>query len=527
MCLSFAARAVCLVLGVIAIAGCDRPADQTLVATEAARPSSDIAITTFCGNCHVLPPPSSFPRSRWRYEVEQGFKIYADSGRTDLVRPDLEATVAWFESFAPDDYAFHQEDASDGQVVDARFERIDVRHSSDHIFPKVSHILALDSGEFLLSELYTGNVSQATFRGNELRKHAIAKVADPVHVEPSDLDGDGIGDFVIADIGFMDPSDQQFGTLWWVHRSRNANPSSGDQSSGIMLGNGWEIVPLKTGYSRVCDARPIDYDQDGDQDLVVAEFGFILAGSVYLLTNVGLENGIPRFESKVVDERNGSIHVPVVDLNADGLSDFLTLISQEHETIEAHMNLGNGRFERQVIHAAGDPAYASSGMEVTDLDGDGDLDVLFTNGDTFDDHTAKPFHSIQWLENEGSFPFTHHHLTSMPGVYRAVSGDIDLDGDMDIAAVALISRPDSLKEGDADGMHDDRWDKDFDGVIWLEQTEQGKFIRHRILAGKCVWATCELIDLDQDHDLDLVLGRFIQDDDSNEGVVLYRNLTTQ
>ena len=210
--------------------------------------------------------------------------------------------------------------------------------------------------------------------------------------------------------------------------------------------NGWETVPLKTGYFRICDARPIDYDQDGDQDLVVAEFGFILEGSVHLLTNVGSENGIPRFESKVVDERNGSIHVPVVDLNEDGLSDFLTLISQEHETIEVHLNLGGGQFERKVIYAAGDPAYASSGIEVVDLDSDGDLDVLYTNGDTFDDHLAKPFHSVQWLENEGSFPFTHHHLTSMPGVYRAVSGDIDLDGDMDIAAVALISRPDSMKE---------------------------------------------------------------------------------
>jgi hypothetical protein len=363
-----------------------------------------------------------------------------------------------------------------------------------------------------------------------LQKNAITKVADPVHIEPTDLDGDGTVDYVVADIGFMDPRRQGYGTLWWVHRSTHGNTANGDTlgsdpAGGLMI-NGWETVPLKTGYFRICDARPIDYDQDGDQDLVVAEFGFILEGSVYLLTNVGMENGIPRFESKVVDERNGSIHVPVVDLNGDGLADFLTLISQ-HETIEAHVNLGDGRFERKVIHAAGDPAYASSGIEVVDLDGDGDLDVLYTNGDTFDDHTAKPFHSVQWLENEGSFPFTHHHLTSMPGVYRAVSGDIDLDGDMDIAAVALISRPNSLKEGDASEMQDDRWDKDFDGIIWLEQTEQGKFIRHRILAGKCVWATCELIDLDQDRDLDLVLGRFIQDDDSTEGILLYRNQTNQ
>ncbi len=282
-------------------------------------------------------------------------------------------------------------------------------------------------------------------------------------------------------------------------------------------------MPLKTGYSRICDARPIDYDQDGDQDLVVAEFGFIQEGSVHLLTNVGSEDGIPIFESKVVDERNGSIHVPVVDLNGDGLPDFLTLVSQEHETIEAQLNLGGGRFDRKVIYAAGDPAYASSGMEVVDLDGDGDFDVLYTNGDTFDDNLAKPFHSIQWLENEGRFPFTHHHLTSMPGVYRAVSGDIDLDGDLDIAAVALIGRPSSIDEGAAGEAHRNQRGKGFDAAIWLEQTETGKFIRHRILAGPCVWATCELIDLDQDGDTDLVLGRHVQDDSSGDGILLYRN----
>ncbi|MGI9470139.1 MAG: FG-GAP repeat domain-containing protein [Rubripirellula sp.] len=459
--------------------------------------------------------------------MEQGFKIYADSGRTDLVRPDLEATVAWFQSFAPDDYAFVQEDASDGDDEDNRFERIDVRQQAEDIFAKTSHVLALDSGEFLLSELHTGNVSRATLHGDGIQKSVIAKVADPVHVESSDLDGDGVGDYVVADIGFMNPSNQRYGTLWWVHPSTDENPKNGDQAGELTIRNGWETVPLKTGYSRVCDARPIDYDQDGDQDLVVAEFGFIREGSIHLLTNVGSQDGIPRFESKVVDERNGSIHVPVVDLNGDGLSDFLTLISQEHETIEAHLNLGGGRFERKVVHVTGDPAYASSGIEVVDLDGDGDLDVLYTNGDTFDDHTAKPFHSVQWLENEGTYPFTHHHLTSMPGVYRAVAGDIDLDGDMDIVAVALISRPDSRNAVAASETHDDRLEKAFDGVIWLEQTEKREFIRHRILAGKCVWATCELIELDQDQDLDLVLGRFIQDDNSTEGILLYRNQTTQ
>ena len=263
-----------------------------------------------------------------------------------------------------------------------------------------------------------------------------------------------------------------------------------------------------TGLSRVCDARPIDYDQDGDQDLVVAEFGYRFEGAVYLLTNEGLKDGVPSWKQQIVDNRNGAIHVPVVDFNQDGLPDFLTLISQEHETIELHLNLGEGKFERNVLYTAGDPAYASSGIEPIDMDGDGDLDVLYSNGDTFDDHVAKPFHGVQWLENEGVFPFTHHHVTAMPGAYRAVAGDIDLDGDIDIAAVATAENEQPT----------------FDGIIWLEQTESGEFIRHRILGGQCHWASCTLADVDGDQDLDLIAGRLLNDGKAAP-VVVYRNKT--
>ena len=461
----------------------------------------------------MFPPPSSFPRHRWRHEVEQGLKIYADSGRTDLTPTDLEATVAWFESHASEEYVFRRENEKSRD--DDRFERVQFTAESTGVFPKVAHLRVLESGQMIASEVYTGIVNLVDFDDGAARRTPVITVADPVHVEPTDLDGDGTRDFVIADIGFMNPSSQPFGTLWWARPSTESNTS-------------WEAILLKTGFSRICDVRPIDHDQDGAQDLVIAEFGYIREGSVQLLTNVGLENGIPQFDSVVVDDRNGAIHVPVTDLNEDGLPDFLALISQEHETIEAHVNLGGGNFERKRIFTASDPAYSSSGIEVVDLDGDGDSDVLLTNGDTFDDHTPKPFHSVQWLENQGTYPFTHHHLTYMPGVYRAVAGDIDGDGDLDVAAVALMSRPDDSGENPSGTQHsqqqtDPEMDAAFDGAIWLEQTAPGEFVRHRVLGRQCEWSCCELIDVDQDDDLDLVLGRYISGDQSTESIVLFEN----
>ena len=92
-----------------------------------------------------------------------------------------------------------------------------------------------------------------------------------------------------------------------------------------------------------------DLDGDGDLDLVVAEFGLVKSGRILLLENQGVSNQTPNFEVRVLDPRHGAIHTPVVDLNRDGLLDFVALISQEHETVDAFLNDGQGGFTKEII----------------------------------------------------------------------------------------------------------------------------------------------------------------------------------
>lgn len=478
-----------------------------LINNAESRPSDDAAIQSFCGGCHLLPRSQSFGKARWKEEVEQGFRLYAKSGREDLIPTDMVATLAFFQRDAPEELAFETPESAE----DTRFEKRQIPVVGQPEMVAISEFAVLDSSpqriRFATTDLWSGAVSILEKRADEnpLNATVMTSVSHPAFVHAVDFDSDGTEELVVADLGKYSPDETLQGSLWLL-------------KADVKEASGYRRYPLKLGLARVSCVRSCDYDADGDIDLVVSDFGMHAVGSIYLLTNQGSSGeGIPQFEWSVLDKRPGAIDTPIVDFDGDGRLDIVTLVSQHYESIDVLFNRGDQGFKSRNIYQAPDPSYGSSSIEVVDFDFDGDLDVLYTNGDTFDDFMAKPYHSIHLIENQGDLSFVHRELASMPGIYRARAGDIDQDGDMDIAAVSLLGSDEIQRQPPGT----------FEGVMWLEQHRDGSFQRHRLVVDQCDAATCQLFDWDSDGDLDLIVPPASIDWHPSSSITVFFNQTVQ
>jgi hypothetical protein len=486
-----------LILGAIAwgMRG-PRRASMTEMAIPAPRPrqvepqaaASREDVERICGTCHAFPPPELFPRNLWQREVERGFKFLA-KGPIPPATPSMAKVVAYFERNAPVELPVL--DPSETPATGpARFDRKGLRAVQERSAPAVAHVQFVHLSDrrkldVLVSDMANGKVYLLKPYQPAAELHvATDAVRYPAHAEVADMDRDGIADLVIADLGSETSTDDRLGGVFWLR----GNPDGSFKP---------HILANRLG--RVADVQAADFDGDGDLDLIVADFGFLATGGILMLENRTTDPDRPVYVPSAVDLRHGAIHVPVADLNGDGRPDFVALISQEHETVVAFLNAGERRFTPEVIYAAPHPAFGSSGIQLVDLDGDGDLDVLLTNGDSMDSQMLRPYHGVQWLENQGSYPFRYHHLAAIYGAQRGLAADLDGDGDRDIVVACFL--PESEYQ-------DRRSKMNLDALIVLEQVAPGRFIRKSLETVTCDHVACDLGDFDGDGKVDLVTGNF-------------------
>ncbi len=445
-------------------------------------------IEAFCGDCHGMPLAENYPRDAWHDKVLRAYQYYARSGRNDLHPPPVYQTVAYYRSLAPARIVLPRPPESQTPPGVTFIPRHLGWDQDADVPPGIGYLrwmdLELDGNPVLVvCDMQCGYLSSLDLRNPVPDLRILAQMDNPCHVEPCDLDGDGLRDLVVADLGSFGARDHNQGRVVWLRR----RPPLGD----------YEQIVLQSGLGRVSDIQPVDIDGDGDLDLLVAEFGYHDTGKIALLRNTAASGDRPQFELEVLDPRPGTSHILVHDLNDDGRPDFLALTSQEYEWVAAFLNQLDDRFHQRTIWAAPDQSFGLTAIRLVDMDQDGNTDILFTNGDTFDDQYVRPSHGVQWLKNLGGQQFAYRRLADLPGAHAAQAADFDRDGDLDLIAVVWLH--DQLYPVSAVS-------EPMASIVYLEQASPGKFEGHTLELGFPYHAALEVADFDNDGDPDFAVG---------------------
>jgi len=298
-------------------------------------------------------------------------------------------------------------------------------------------------------------------------------VAAPAHVEAVDIDGDGDLDLLVASLGVLLPSNNRIGAVVILEN----------------VGGGRFVNHVVADHvARVADVRAGDLDGDGDLDLIVAGFGYDSGETSWLENKGGW-----KFEQHVLLRLSGPINAIPVDIDNDGDLDIVALVSQEWEEIWAFVNDGHGRFTQKLIWGSTNPDWGSSWITLADLDKDGDVDILYSNGDAFDYAPAnsRPWHGVQWLENKGNAEFAFHRIADLPGASSPQAVDLDGDGDIDVVVVSAYNNWD---------------DPAARSLVWLENNGRMQFTMHDIASSPTHLITLAIGDMDGDGRPDLITG---------------------
>jgi hypothetical protein len=440
-------------------------------------------VKQYCGACHAVPSPDILPKRHWPVVIETMAEIAQRRvGRANISRNQLRDITAFYYGSAPETLPVlpHTPDAAAGAFV---MKEIGAPAALPYVTSiNASPLKKTREVELIVSDGASKRVSVLRRQRQAWNETPLADADIPVHTQVVDFDADGDFDVLVAELGAFPPLDVKVGK---VSLLRQVAPGK------------FAREVLQDGLGRVSDARALDLDADGDLDLAIAVFGGGDAGELFWLENLAQGRAGPGYRKRELLRLSGTIGIEPADLDGDGKTDLVALIAQEHEMIVAFANRGGGEFEQRVIARAPHPMYGSTSLSTVDLDRDGDIDVLFTNGDAFDAQTdPKPYHGVQWLENRGKFEFQFHDIGRFYGAATAVAGDLDRDGDIDVVAGSWVNF----------------WDDPHRHVlVWYENDGKQNFSARGVATRPAGIVSLQLVDVNGDGAPDIVAGALRMD----------------
>lgn len=441
--------------------------------------AKEISLPAKCGVCHLLTDPSNLPRASWREVMSRMAQVMETRQVPKLTDDEFQDILHFYFTFSPETQLPLGEDPNPDESP-LKFARIPLGNPPNpdpRDPPFLGHVQIVDvdgngQPDVLVCDTEKSAVNWIHNISGMWKEETLATVPNPGHTQVLPGRRDGSLDIIVACLGTMRPIDALVGSVVLL------------SNDGAMQ---FRSTTLLDHVSRVADVDPGDFDGDGDIDFVVASYGFVNQGEVGWLENKSGKT----YEYHSILKKAGAINVLPADLNGDGFLDFVALFAQEHEEISALINDGKGIFQERVLFKAATPAFGSSGCQLVDLDNDGDLDILYTNGDNLDLPTIipRPYHGVQWLENTGNLNFVWRDIYRCYGAYCAVAADLNNDGHLDIVVTTLFN---------------DWRDPKRASLLWLQNDGKQHFTPHTIATQPTHLISAAVGDLDGDGRLDIV-----------------------
>ncbi len=440
----------------------------------------------YCAACHLFPEPELLTKTAWIHHLQPEMAKWLGLERVDyegmpdgkilqeaglfppspiLSEEDWFAIWDYYRAAAPSRPA----PQINKPKVQLGLKQFRVKKINPHQGAPMTSLVKIDPQR---KRLYAGDA----FGGALFELNPAGEVTGRMRLDgaPVSLVTKDSGLYV-ALIGRVFPSDALEGSVVWVPRE------PGREQPRTLLER----------LRRPTDAVVIDLNQDGREDLVVCSFGNRLGRFSWF---EGRERG--GYEEHVLLDRPGAVRSEVRDFNGDGRPDILVMMAQAREGLYLFLNQGQGRFKMETVMEM-PPAWGFAGLEVVDFNQDGRLDLVVANGDNGDFALpVKNYHGLRIYLNDGKNHFTETFFYPMHGAYQVVARDFDGDGDLDLAAIAFY--PDFEQERP-------------ESFVFLENKDGMKFE-----ASTCAesnvgrWLVMDAGDLDDDGDVDLVLGSFVR-----------------
>lgn len=433
-----------------------------------------------CSSCHQAPDPSLLDKTTWDKSIlpamapKFGLRPFMDdylvSSASTISAADWHKIMVYYKYSAPDKLIIPKPEAVKDWAVFSlqRPQKVDSANG-----PAKTTMVTYNVND---KHLYTGDAGGNFYKWDKDLQSTLVKKFNSAVVDANFFktaaEQNGA---IITCVGILPPNDRLKGKMISIGlNSRSINKDS-------LLITDSLPRPVKSAYA--------DFNKDGLMDYVSCGFGNN-QGGLYLVQ----QRANHTFIRKPIRAMPGPSQVYISDYNNDGWPDMVCLFAQADEGVWLFLNDKKGGFTSQnLLHFP--PVYGSSSFEMVDFNHDGKLDILYTCGDNNDySPIFKPYHGVYIFTNTGNWKFKQTYFYHINGCSKAMAADFDKDGDLDLAVIAFFPNFKYLPT---------------EGFTYHEQTSSGKFKVHEIPVNtEGRWLAMDVNDIDQDGDLDIVLGNF-------------------